>query len=664
MEADMKKLWMTAAALLLAATVFAGGSRDGGSAANGNGSVYRRLYAAEVSTLNYLVSTDAGEMKIFANLVDALVEYDTYGVVKPALAQSWEHNADYTVWTFKIRPGVQWVDSTGKAVAEVTAADWVSGAQYVNEAVNDSGIQYMFDGIVKNAGDYYSQSADILSAEIAVAGGEYKTVGEYYAAEGINPASFTLTPDDIGVKALDKYTLQYTMEEPCIFFLSVLSYGSYLPVYGPFAKQWGTRLGQDAQSLLYNGAYVLSSFKPQQERIITKNPLYWDKDNVFIDRIEWTYNASASTLEPTMFTRNEVDYAEINSDILSQWLTGASTKNLVRNSPPDRSYSYFYTFNFEPRFDSVYEPDNWLIAVNNENFRQSLLHGLDRLRALATIDPEDPGSQLNNTITPAEFAVGAGKDFVQYPAIKPINDRDSFNAQEALAFKAKALPELRAAGAKFPIKILMPYNPVIVNWDKESQVVEQQLEGLLGTDYIDIIVETGPSSGFLAEVRRSGKYAFMKCNWGADYADPLTWTEPFRAVNNTYNFMSHAPEKSVDGKPSVNKPAATLNVVNQYYALVEKAKSFTTDEAQRYTAFAEAEAFLINHALIIPFSIDSYGYVADWINPFDRQYAPYGLAPHRYKGVKLLDKPMSNDEYKAAFARWKTERAAAIAAAR
>ncbi|MDR3166745.1 MAG: peptide ABC transporter substrate-binding protein [Treponema sp.] len=657
----MRKSMIGAIILVIAGTVFAGGSRE---QVKSNEVVYRRVYSGEVYTLNYLTSSNAQDFKAFANLVDALIEYDKYGVVKPSLAQSWEHNADYTVWTFKIRPGVKWVDHTGKEVADVTAADWVTTARYVNEAAHASSIQYMYDGFIKNAGPYFRESGVRFAAEKSVESGEHKTLQDYYAANNIDPASLRLKPEDIGVRAVDTYTLEYTMESPCIFFLSLLSYGSFLPVYGSFLERAGENFGQGADTLLYNGPYILSSFKPQQERIEIRNPLYWDKDKVFIDRLESLYNAEANKLTPTMFIRNEVDYVEIGPDLVNQWLTGETTKNLIRNSPPDKSYSYFYMFNFEPRFDAEYEPDNWLIAVNNENFRQSLFYALDRLKALAVLDPDAPESLLNNTVTPATFAVGAGKDFTQYPAIKPITDRDSFIPAEALAYKAKALPELRAAGAKFPIKILMPYNPIITGWDKECLVVEQQLETLLGTDYIDIIVETGPSTGFLASVRRTGKYAFMKCNNGADYADPQTWLTSFREIDNTYNFMSHDPVKMVDGKPSVNKTPATLQTVNRYYTLANAARAITTDEEKRYTAFAEAEAFLINHAIIIPFSIDTYGYVASKINPFEVQYAPYGLPPYRFKGVKLLDRAMSNTEYKAAFEQWKREREAAIAAAR
>jgi oligopeptide transport system substrate-binding protein len=659
MEENMKKVWMAAAALLLAATVFLGCNRGNSSAAGGE-SVYRKLYANEVGTLNYLVSTEGNDMEVFGNLVDTLIEYDKYGVVKPALAESWTHNEDYTLWTFKIRPNVKWVDKTGKEVAEVTAADWVVPVQYINEAVNNSALDYMFAGIVKNAEEYLTQSAEKLAAANAVESGDYKTVNDYYAAQGIDPASLNLTPADIGVKALDKYTLQYTMDSPCTFFLSMLSYNAFFPAYGPWLEQYGTGFGRDADSMLYNGAYLLSSFKPQQERVLVKNPAYWDAANVFIERVEFTYNAEAVKIAPTMFTRGELDYALIPSDLLSQWLTNASTKDLVRNTPPDRMWSYFYMFNFEPRFEAMYEPENWLLAVNSENFRQSLFWAMDRVRALTVMDPEDPEVLLNNTITPAEFTDAGGRDYVQYPSLAPITARDSFDAAKALDYKQKAVAEIRAAGGTFPVKVLMPYNPGWANADKESQLLEQQMETLLGTDYIDIIVEQGPDTNFLSVVRRSGKYAFMKCRWGADYADPMTFYEPFNRSDNTYNFMFQDPNYAVAGKPASNKSPAFITVVDQYNSLIDKARSITTDREARYAAFADAEALIINHAVVVPYSIETKGYVVDRLDPFEKQYAPYGVPIYRMKGLKLLDKPMSNTEFQTAIERWKQERAAAL----
>ncbi len=608
---------------------------------------YRELYSNEVTTLNYLVTGNANDLKVCVNVVDGLVEYDTYGIIKPALAESWSVSPDGLTWTFKIREGVSWVDSTGAKVADVTAEDWVSSAKYVLDAKNESTTEYMFEGIVKNAAQYYGKTY----AELLVANGDYATIEEAYAVEGIEPT--TIDFSEVGVKAVDKYTLEFTLEAPKPFFLSVLSYGGYFPAYGPQLEEKGTAFGTDKDSLLFNGAYILSEFEPQVKRVLVKNPEYWDKDNVFIEKLAYTYNAEATALEPEMFKRGELEYARISADILDDWTSNPETMNLVRSSPVDNSYSYFYTFNFNPQFDAQYEPDNWKKAVNNENFRLSIQAGLDRLLALSIKEPYEPKLLLNNTVTPANFAAAGGKDYVTYPDLAPFTNGDTFNEAKALEYKAAAVTELTAAGATFPVKILMPYNPAStadINWVKECQVVEQQLEGLLGTDYIDIIIEAGPSTGFLGAVRRTGMFALMKCNWGADFADPETWAQPF-LEDNTYNFM----DKSEDAK--------TAAAVQEYYALIDAAVAITNDDAARYTAFAKAEAYLLSHAVIIPFSVDSFGYVATVLDPFDSQYAPYGMTLYRFKGRHLQAEPMGLEAFPAAYETWKADRAAALAAA-
>jgi oligopeptide transport system substrate-binding protein len=190
----------------------------------------------------------------------------------------------------------------------------------------------------------------------------------------------------------------------------------------------------------------------------------------------------------------------------------------------------------------------------------------------------------------------------------------------------------------------MPYNPTTTGWAEESVVVEQQLEGLLGTDYIDIIVEAGPSSGFLSAVRRAGKYALHRCNWGPDYADPNTYTDPF--YDSTYNWPEKATEYNDENGKSI------------YYTLVENARAITDDLTARYEALAEAEAFLIEKAMLIPFGYGTGGYTASRLNPFEAQFAPFGISNERFKGQTLLEKPMSTDEYFEAYDLWEEERAA------
>ena len=641
-----------AAAMALGLTACGGG---GGGSADDDRSVFRRLYGSEVETLNYLYTSNTNDYEMCANMVDCLVEYDQYGVMQPALAESWEHNDDYTEWTFHIRPGVKWVDAEGNEVADVTANDWVSSARWVNDAANNSSNQYMYNGIVKNAEAYFNYTAYLLESE----NGTRTTDDEGDPIEPVAEVSF----DDVGVKAVDDNTLVYTMETPCTYFPTVLSYTTYMPVYGPFLEEMGDSFGVDNYSVLYNGAYIMTSFEPQNQRILTKNETYWDKDNVFIDEIQYLYNTSATQLGPESFIRGEVDWAQIDASILSAWLEDPERQDMVSPSRANVSFSYFFCFNFEPRFDASLEPDNWLLAVNNENFRQSIRYGLDRINALTVVEPEDPESLLNRTITPATFTSAAGLDYTQYPALQEISSSDGFNEELALQYKEAAVEELTAAGATFPIQMYMRYNPDTANWDRECQVIEQQLEGLLGTDYIDIVVEAGPSTNFLSTVRRAGDYGFMKCNWGADYADPQTWTDPFKELDNSYNFMGTDAGTVIGQEPCTNKSAETQALTDQYYDLVEAAKAITTDTEARYAAFAEAEAFLIDHAFVIPFSISNDGYIATRLNIFEAQYAPYGMALQSYKFQKLRDEPMSMDEYNELYAQWEIDREAALAAA-
>ena len=105
-----------------------------------------------------------------------------------------------------------------------------------------------------------------------------------------------------------------------------------------------------------------------------------------------------------MFLNGEIDYTEISSDLLAEWMSNEDTAKLVSPTIKQTNYSFYFGFNFEPMFDEQYEPDNWRIAVNNENFRKSIYHGLDRIRALQVEFPNNANDMVSNSITPSGFA--------------------------------------------------------------------------------------------------------------------------------------------------------------------------------------------------------------------------------------------------------------------
>lgn len=587
---------------------------------------YRTLYSGEITSLNYLTTATTAEFSVAANVIDTLVEYNKYGEVQPSLAASWEYDPATLTYTFKLREDATWVKADGSHYADVVAEDFVTAAKYILDAKNASSTANIFYSVIEGAEAYY--------------------LGTSTPEESKEPYP-VMDFETVGVKALDKYTLQYTLVEPVPYFLSMLTYVCFMPVNAQFLAEKGDDFGvaTSNENLLYCGAYLIETFKPQEKRVYAKNQANWDADNVFIDRIEQTYNKEAGTISPELFARGEYDDASISSTIAAEWLADPEKADLIRPVRQSGFYTYFWAFNFDPNFEAEYEPENWKIAVNNENFRQSIYWGLDRVKSKLVMEPDNPESILFNTVTPPEFVSINGVDYTQMGALAEITalETETFDEAKALEYKAAAVAELTAAGATLPVKILMPYNSSSSSWAEECVVVEQQLEGLLGTDYIDIIVEPRPSSGFLRDVRRSGKYALMKCNWGPDYADPNTYTDPF--YDGTYNWPELATEYIDE------------NGVSEYYKLVDAARAITDDLQERYNAYTVAEAFLIENALIVPYGYDNGGYTASRLNPFESQFAPFGISNDRYKGQKLMDAPMSTDQYWDAYDAWQEERA-------
>ncbi|MCR4644015.1 MAG: peptide ABC transporter substrate-binding protein [Oscillospiraceae bacterium] len=611
---------------------------NGENGAGGSKNVYNMIYFSEIETLNYLHTDNEVDYALCANLVDNLIDYDQYGNIVPGLAESWETNEDMTVWTFHIRPGVKWVDCEGNEFAELKADDWVTAAQYVNDAANEAGNQYVYDtgGIVHNAQNYYDYTEYMLQSD----GGKHTTDED---GEPLTPVD-EVKPEDIGVKALDDYTLVYTLDQPCSFFLSCLSYTAYMPVNRDFLNETGDLFGRSKENILYNGAFRITEYLPLERRRLVKNETYWDREHVYIDEINARYKKDASEVSADLFLSGETDQVLISTDAMEQWMQDPEAASQIHSMRPDIAYSYFYGFNFKPEFGAKYEPENWGKAVVNEDFRKSIMYSLDR-RALAEVyEPYNPEILLQKTVTPRTFVSADGKDYTDLAPFSKIMAQDPHDTALAQSCRDKARTALEAEGVTFPVKVLLPYNPAIVNWDKECRLAEQQLEGTLGTDYIDVIIERGPDTGFLSAVRRSGKYALLLCNYGADFADPATYAEPFTA-NNTYSFW----DKSRD--PGISK------LFTEYADLIHKADTTYDNTERRYELFAEAEALLIEHAIICPCRVSNGdGYVADRLSQFDGQFAPYGLARCRYKGMVIHDRSMSMEEFNEAYAAWEEER--------
>ena len=641
-------------------------SSCGGSAASGtagdDSATYTVLYARQPATLNYLICSADPDLYHGTHCVDTLVEYDSRGKIREGLATSWEWDADTLTWTFHLRDE-NWVDYTGAVLGPVTAQDFVDALAYLLNPDYASGTASLVTPYVAGAEDYYNYCVwrnNANNGTVAEDGTIY-TIDDagtvtLTAADGSTTTCPAVDFSSVGVAAVDEHTLTYTLNYDFPGFLSLLNYAPFEPAYGPMLAELGDQFCTSAETACNCGPFYLAEYTPLESWVMKKNPENYDKDNVYIDTIRYIYNQEALISGPEMVRRGEIDQATISSDILDSWLADDTTKDMVSMERPETGKSYFYFFNFLPYahsfsnwnttgVDAQYQPDNWAKAVNSTNFRKAFLYAINPAVTLAVTAPEGYENYKLHTITPPSFCADSkGVDYTECGALANVTDH--FNEATAKQYRDAAVQELTSAGATFPIKVQYPYNPAVVDWDKQCQVFKQQVEGVLndGFDFVDIIITQRPSDNFLNAVRRAGAYEFMSYYWGADYSDPETEVYPFYQEagdrGTCYAFLRTGVEDGII-------TGETAEQVMTYMDMVEKAKAITADLDARYAAFADAEAYLIENALVIPLSLPVPPYIATRLNLWEGQYAPTGFSSNRLKGIHILDHYVSMDEYNA-----------------
>jgi len=579
---------------------------------------YSVVYSAELAHINYLVSSLSTCTRFTENYIDALVDFDKYGRTIPCLATDWEVSDDGLVYTFHLREGVNWYTCDGDEYAPVVAQDFVDAAKWLLTKDNASTTANIFYNVVKNGKAYFN--------------GEITDFNE------------------VGIKAVDDYTLEYTLEQPTPYFLKMTSYVCFLPANGQFLEECGESFGTSAETLLYNGAYILTTFEPENRRVLEMNENYWDKDNIFISSITYSYNKEAKTLAPELFLRGEVSEADIPAEVLDEWMADEEKKNSMIIKPSSTT-SNFLGFNFEPLYEDEYGPDNWSKAVNNEDFRKSIYYAFDRTAAALTSYPYEPEKQMINTITTKNFVNVNGVDYTELEPLKKFGETPQFDKDKALEHKEKALEALTGT-VDFPVIVVMPYSTGNLALTNRVQVEKQQLENVLGSDYIQVELVPYPPTNYNKEARSSGKFSLMEMGWGPDYADPAGYAETMThdtSIGTKYSRPYLAEDLKDDNGNSI------------YETMINEARNETADTNKRYELFAEAEGYLIDHALVIPFLASGGGYRATTLDPFSGRCTQFGRNLDKYKGAKVLDKPMTNEEYAAAEAAYIEERAKALA---
>jgi oligopeptide transport system substrate-binding protein len=582
---------------------------------------FTTTYYEEIPVLNPYNLTNTTEMKMTANTMDGLVENSNTGKYQPALAESWEVNDDYTVWTFKLKEGIMWVDYEGNATEyEVTADDFVEAMRYIADPVNTvTNVKIARDNI-KGFYNYYWDIVDIMDGVLE------GDVEEIYA-------SFDET---IGVKAIDQYTVQYELEQPTPYFLSMLVTELFLPMEKAFVDLVGDDYGLTPDTMLYNGAYYLSNWQRDKQIQLVKNEHYWDIDNVKIDNITMLKVADATTsLE--MFKRNEIDSVSINS-LQIQSLLGSEYEDNIYTDMKS-TVNYWFALNFEsvnPEFDAF---------IDNPDFRKAIYHGLDRAVLQQVFDAYNPEYNLTNTVIPYGVVFdNNGKDYTDYDALKGYKmwGSDTYDPELARDYMQKAIDAIAPDGnipgveagtvnmapiTSFDIDGKLPITITFVDsMDADSimlaELFELTMEETFGTDVVDVVLAQFANSKY-DDVIVPGFFDICYDSFSFKYADPaaqLTRLVTDGSVN--------------DGRYS--DPT--------FDAMVEAALA-ENDLQTRYELFSEAESYYIDMVYTIPYKSAGGGYSMSRTDQFKTPYGGFGITRFKYKGMSKLDHILTIDEY-------------------
>lgn len=564
------------------------------------------LIGRDFSTLNALTSMSSADLKIISNINDGMIETDMFGNKIGSLAQSWDHNDDFTVWTFHLKEA-SWSNQDGEVIAPLTAQDFVYAASYVLDPEMESyNAEYLF--LFEGAQEYY----------------EAKKNGE-------NP-SFEM----VGVKAIDDLTVEYTMVKSCPYLLSVLGCNGFYPICESFVKDLNDskEYGSTPEKTAYSGAFIITDHAVDGHLKMVKNENYWDEENVDFDSITLlAVKDTESVLE--YFQRGEMSLAPL---ISTQVLTENKKENPNLIQKDNEMMSYGLVFNNQTKYSEDVNK-----ALSNENFRQSIFYGFDRLMLTELINPLSPQSIISHTFIAKNFVTTSdGRDYTQLGGLAKYSESDQYQIELALSYKQKAMDELTKENVTFPINLKLWSKAGDTSSNDRNTMIKEIIESNLGTDYVTVELKEYNIS-FSGEALANGDYAIQISGWNPDYADPI----------NCLTVMKS--DGTINNGTRVTQTGASHFIWPEFDEMVEAADKIVDLDA-RYEAFANAEAFLLDHAYYCPLYVSGGTFEVTTLNEFTRMHSQVGIDHFKYKGIEAFETPVTTTDYAKLREAWEAKK--------
>ena len=609
-----------------------GAAASGAAAPNSTGATPLKEFISfesgnrELESWNMLYTQKAEDANVVTNLWDGLLSFDRYGKVVPAIASSWEHNEDATVWTFHLRDDVDWVDCNGEVKAHLTSKDFLVGFEWVMNAIkNEANNTSMPNDTIVGAYEYYEltkkagdAAADMTYEDMLAAG--------------------------VGIEAPDDYTLVFTCPSACPYFDTVAAYNSFYPVAPALIEELGVDgfRSCDNTTMWYNGPYVVEEYIQGNTKSYIPNPNYYDAANVSrFERFTVTMISDGSISLQLYQNRelDEVDLGESNITTIQSDPSNEYNQQLCEKRA--KKFSYCFIFNYDKKNTDGTPDENWNKAIANKAFRQCFSKGMVLNKFFARYNPINPLKCENDFFTMKGLCYTSdGTDYTNLVAKEMGLDGEAYDGKtmkrlranngDITELKKQAMEELSAIGVTFPVHCSYYILAGSTSALDSATVLKQCFTDSFGDDFIVLDINTFVSST-MKEVVAPKLQSFVHMGWGADFGDPINFlTQIIVHDDNAYYSCNMTNIAGIVNNGPASYQKDLVAAYEKFTDLVNEGRAIVDDTDARYAAFAKAEAYFLDENLIFP-TVYDITWCLTHVNEYSKINAMYG--PCNYKAV-------------------------------
>lgn len=499
-----------------------------------------------------------GQAPVYENLVRYVVDASGAASYQPGVATDWSMSDDGLTYTFNLREDAKWADGS-----DLTAHDFVYSWQRVFDPEVASDYEWFVDGLISGG-------------------------AEYFSGEGAR--------EDVGVVALNDHTLEIQLTRPCGYFMQIAAFPTYKPVKQAFVEQFEDAYGSSLEKVLGNGPFVLESWEPGLEAVFVPNEHYWDRENVYLDRIERKIVAEENARAQALLT-GELDAAGIAEPQWRDMLDAEGGYNYINQAGASVE---FFMYNQNNKY------------LKNTKIRQALSLAFDRERYIVEI-MDDFGFTANGVVPPTVHAgEGLYVDVTKGESEIIKNMRKDLTDPKALL--VEGLKEEGFSGDPAEMEITMMTRGTGEWIKKSAEWIQQNYEDALG---IKFNIEMVPWNVMWDNVD-AGTYEIAVGGWTADVDDPTNLIDIFHTKTGYY----HEEKLGWAGERA-----------EEFNALIDKSL-LETDALKKAELFVAAEKILVGDAVVAPLYFSEKSTYRrenvknNFSNPFTYQ---------DYKGVFIAD---------------------------